>query len=108
MPILGVSIIVLPIFVGILLGPEALGGLLVGSTLTGFLLAIIMANSGASWDNAKKYIEAGNLGGKGSKAHKSAIIGDVIGDSFKDATGPSLNILLKLMAITALIIGPLL
>ncbi len=103
-----VLVIIVPVLVGFLLGPEALGGLLAASIVTGFLLAVTMANSGAAWDNAKKYIEAGNLGGKGSESHKAAVIGDTVGDPFKDTAGPSLNILLKLMAIIALIIAPLL
>ncbi len=103
-----VLVVVVPVLVGFILGPEALGGLLAASIITGFLLAVTMANSGASWDNAKKYIEAGNLGGKGSESHKAAVVGDTVGDPFKDTAGPSLNILLKLMAIIALIIAPLL
>jgi len=80
---------------------------LVGKTVVGFLLAVFMANSGGAWDNAKKYIEAGNLGGKGSDAHKAAVIGDTVGDPFKDTAGPSLNILMKLMAIVAIVFVPL-
>jgi K(+)-stimulated pyrophosphate-energized sodium pump len=96
-----------PVVVGVLLGAEALGGLLMGSIVTGFLLASFMANSGGAWDNAKKWIELGNVGGKGSDAHSAAVTGDTIGDPFKDTSGPSINILLKLMAVVAIIFGPL-
>ncbi|MBK8129577.1 MAG: sodium/proton-translocating pyrophosphatase [bacterium] len=104
----GLSAIAAPLVVGFVLGPEALGGLLAGATLAGVLLALFMANAGGAWDNAKKHIEAGEYGGKGSDAHKAAIVGDTVGDPFKDTAGPSMNILIKLMAIIALIIAPLL
>ncbi|UCG35010.1 MAG: sodium-translocating pyrophosphatase [Candidatus Omnitrophota bacterium] len=94
--------IIAPIAVGILLGAEAVAGLLVGSLISGFVLAVMMANSGGAWDNAKKYIEEGNYGGKGSDAHKAAVVGDTVGDPFKDTAGPSLNILLKLMSMVAI------
>jgi K(+)-stimulated pyrophosphate-energized sodium pump len=103
----GLLAMVAPIAVGAILGPAALGGLLVGSIGAGALLAITMANSGGAWDNAKKYIEAGHHGGKGSDAHKAAVVGDTVGDPFKDTSGPSLNILLKLMAIVSLVFAPL-
>ena len=103
----GVLAIAAPIIVGAVLGAEALGGLLVGSIATGFLFAIMMANSGGAWDNAKKWIEAGNLAGKGSSDHDAAVVGDTIGDPFKDTSGPSLNILIKLTAMVALVFGPL-
>ncbi|MBT4697803.1 sodium-translocating pyrophosphatase, partial [Candidatus Woesearchaeota archaeon] len=104
----GLIAILSPIVVGLLLGPEALGGMLAGSLVTGVLLAITMANAGGAWDNAKKYIEMGKHGGKGSDAHKAAIVGDTVGDPFKDTSGPSLNILIKLMTIVALVCVPLL
>lgn len=103
----GVLAVLAPIIVGILLGKEALGGLLVGSTLTGVMLALMMANGGGAWDNAKKFIEGGELGGKGSDAHKAAVVGDTVGDPFKDTSGPSMNILIKLMAIVSLVLAPL-
>jgi len=103
----GLLAIIAPLFVGLVLGPEALAGLLVGSITTGFVLAIMMANAGGAWDNTKKYIEAGHLGGKGSPAHKAAVIGDTVGDPFKDTAGPALNILLKLMAIVSAVFAPL-
>jgi len=101
--------IIVPIVVGITpgLGPEAVGGLLAGSIASGFLLAIYMANAGGAWDNAKKYIEKGNFGGKGSDAHKAAVVGDTVGDPLKDTAGPSLNILIKLMSIVSLLLAPL-
>ncbi len=101
-----VLVIAVPIAVGIW-NAEALGGLLAGSLVTGFLLAVFMANAGGAWDNAKKYIEAGHHGGKGSAAHKAAVVGDTVGDPFKDTSGPSLNILIKLMAIVSLVFVPL-
>ncbi len=99
----GVLAVVSPVLVGLLLGTEALGGLLAGSLLAGVLLAISMANSGGAWDNAKKYIEAGAFGGKGSETHKAAVVGDTVGDPFKDTSGPSINILVKLMSIVAVL-----
>ncbi len=102
----GVIAIVAPIIVGLVLGPLALGGLLVGSLVAGVLLALTMANSGGAWDNAKKYIEIGNYGGKGSDAHKAAVVGDTVGDPFKDTSGPALNILIKLMSMIALVFVP--
>lgn len=104
----GLLAVVAPVLTGFFLGKVALVGLLAGSIVTGFLLAVTMANAGGAWDNAKKYIEEGNLGGKGSDPHKSAVVGDTVGDPFKDTAGPSLNILLKLMAIVSIIIAPLL
>ena len=103
----GVLAIIAPVAIGAILGPEALAGLLIGAIGTGFLLAIMMANAGGAWDNAKKYIEAGRLGGKGSEAHAAAVVGDTVGDPFKDTSGPSLNILIKLMSIVALVFAPL-
>ena len=99
--------VVTPLAVGLILGPKALGGLLAGAIVTGFLLAITLANSGGAWDNAKKYIEEGRLGGKGSETHAASVIGDTVGDPFKDTSGPSLNILIKLMAMAALLFAPL-
>ncbi|HLD31968.1 MAG TPA: sodium/proton-translocating pyrophosphatase, partial [Candidatus Peribacteraceae bacterium] len=92
-----------PVAVGFLFGSEVLGGLLVGSLVSGVLLAFSMANSGGAWNNARKYIEAGNLGGKGSESHKAALVGNTVGDSCKDASGPSINVLLKLMAIVSVL-----
>ena len=103
----GLLAVTAPVLVGFIMGAEALGGMLLGAIAAGFLLAVTMANAGGAWDNAKKYIEAGNHGGKGSEAHKAAVVGDTVGDPFKDTSGPSLNILLKLMSIVALVFGPL-
>jgi len=103
----GLLAIVSPIAVGIVLGPEALGGMLIGAVLVGVLLAIMMANSGGAWDNAKKFIEMGNYGGKGTKVHEAAVIGDTVGDPLKDTAGPSMNILIKVMSIVALVFVPL-
>jgi len=103
----GAIAILAPIVVGVLLGAEALGGLLAGSITSGAVLALMMANAGGAWDNAKKYIESGKHGGKGSDAHFAAVVGDTVGDPFKDTSGPSLNILLKLMSIVAVVFGPL-
>ena len=103
----GVIAVMAPIVVGIALGAEALGGMLLGAISTGFLLAVFMANAGGAWDNAKKYIEDGHHGGKRSEAHKAAVSGDTVGDPFKDTSGPAINILIKLMAIVSVIFGPL-
>ena len=103
----GLLAVVVPIIVGAAISAESLGGLLVGSIAAGAMLAIMMANAGGAWDNAKKYVEEGHFGGKGSEAHKAAVVGDTVGDPFKDTSGPSLNILLKLMAIVAVVFGPL-
>ncbi len=103
----GVSAVVVPIIVGFVLGPQALGGFLAGALIVGVLVAIMMANAGGAWDNAKKYIEQGNLGGKGSDAHAAAVVGDTVGDPFKDTAGPSMNILIKLMSIVSLVFAPL-
>lgn len=107
MMIPGLMAVLVPIVVGLLLGGEALGGMLAGALVTGVLLAIFMANAGGAWDNAKKYVEEGNYGGKGSEAHKASVVGDTVGDPFKDTSGPSINILIKLMTIVSLVFAPL-
>ena len=103
----GVLAVLAPLLIGILLGPSALGGMLAGSLVSGVLMAIFMSNSGGAWDNAKKYIEGGEHGGKGSEAHKAAVVGDTVGDPFKDTSGPSINILIKLMTVVALVFAPI-
>jgi len=103
----GLLAVIAPILVGSLMGKDVLGGMLLGSIASGFLLAVTMANAGGAWDNAKKYVELGNHGGKGSEAHEAAVVGDTVGDPFKDTSGPSLNILIKLMAMVSLVFGVL-
>ena len=104
----GLVAVLTPVLVGFFLGAEALGGMLAGATVSGVLLALMMANSGGALDNAKKLIEGGNLGGKGSEAHKAAVVGDTVGDPLKDTSGPALNILIKLMSVVSLMLAPLL
>ncbi len=104
----GLVAVLTPVVVGFVLGPETLGGMLLGATTMGAFLALFMANSGGAWDNAKKYIEEGNLGGKGSDNHKAAVVGDTVGDPFKDTSGPAMNILIKLMSVVSLVIAPIL
>lgn len=99
--------VALPLFIGFAINRESSGGFLVGATASGVLLGIFMANTGATWDNAKKWIEEGNLGGKGTAVHAAAIIGDTVGDPLKDTAGPSMNILIKLMAVVSLVFAPL-
>ena len=103
----GIMAVVAPLAVGLLLGPASLGGLLAGALVTGVMMAIFMSNAGGAWDNAKKYIEDGTHGGKGSEAHKAAVVGDTVGDPFKDTSGPSINILIKLMTVVSLVFAPL-
>jgi K(+)-stimulated pyrophosphate-energized sodium pump len=102
----GVVSVALPIVVGKFFGIEALGGLLAGATVTGVMMALFMANAGGAWDNAKKAIEGGLHGGKGSAAHKAAVVGDTVGDPFKDTSGPAMNILIKLMSVVSLVLAP--
>ena len=99
--------IAIPIFTGIILGVPGVMGLLAGGLGSGFVLAVFMANSGGAWDNAKKYVEEGNLGGKGSEIHKATVVGDTVGDPFKDTSGPSLNILIKLMSMISIVMAGL-
>jgi len=96
-----------PVVTGLVLGVAGVMGLLIGATSAGFVLAVFMANAGGAWDNAKKFIEEGNLGGKGSEAHKAAVVGDTVGDPFKDTSGPSLNILIKLMSMVSIVMAGL-
>jgi K(+)-stimulated pyrophosphate-energized sodium pump len=104
----GLVAVLTPVAVGFLLGKETLGGMLLGALVMGAFLALFMANGGGAWDNAKKYIEAGNLGGKGSDNHKATVVGDTVGDPFKDTSGPAMNILIKLMSVVSLVIAPIL
>jgi K(+)-stimulated pyrophosphate-energized sodium pump len=104
----GLLAVFTPVIIGFVFGPEVLGGLLAGVTVSGVLMAIFMSNAGGAWDNAKKYVESGEMGGKGSEVHKATVVGDTVGDPFKDTAGPSLNILIKLMAVVSLVIAPLL
>lgn len=97
----------MPIVTGVLLGVNGVAGMLAGATVCGFILAIMMANSGGAWDNAKKHIENGNHGGKGSDAHKASVVGDTVGDPFKDTSGPSINILIKLLSMVSIVFGSL-
>ena len=103
----GLMAVIVPVVVGVVLGVDALGGLLSGSLVTGVLMAIFMSNAGGAWDNAKKYVEEGNFGGKGSEVHKATVVGDTVGDPFKDTSGPSLNILIKLMSMVAIVMAGL-
>jgi K(+)-stimulated pyrophosphate-energized sodium pump len=104
----GVLAVLTPVIVGFVLGKEALGGTLAGATLCGVFLALFMSNAGGAWDNAKKYIEEGHYGGKGSDNHKAAVVGDTVGDPFKDTSGPTMNILIKLVAVVSLVSAPVL
>ena len=99
--------IIVPLVVGFTLGVNGVTGMLMGATASGFILAIMMSNSGGAWDNAKKYIESGHLGGKGSDNHKAAVVGDTVGDPFKDTSGPSINILIKLLSTVSIVFAAL-
>jgi K(+)-stimulated pyrophosphate-energized sodium pump len=99
--------VIVPVIVGMVLGCTGVVGMLAGATATGFLMAVFMSNSGGAWDNAKKYIESGHFGGKGSDGHKAAVVGDTVGDPFKDTSGPSINILIKLMTVVSLVFAPI-
>ena len=103
----GLMGIIAPLAIGIILGPEALGGMLAGALAAGVLMALMMANAGGAWDNAKKFVEEGHYGGKGSDTHKATVVGDTVGDPFKDTSGPSINILIKLMTIVSVVFAPL-
>jgi K(+)-stimulated pyrophosphate-energized sodium pump len=102
----GVAAVLVPVFTGYFFGVRTLGGLLAGATVTGVMMALFMANAGGAWDNAKKYIEGGAHGGKGSDPHKAAVVGDTVGDPFKDTSGPAMNILIKLMSVVSLVLAP--
>ena len=102
----GVVAVLLPVVVGYVMGTRALGGLLAGATVTGVMMALFMANSGGAWDNAKKFIEGGAHGGKGGDPHKAAVVGDTVGDPFKDTSGPAMDILIKLMSVVSLVLAP--
>ena len=104
----GVLSIAIPVVFGLLLGPQCLVGILTGGIISGALMAIMMSNAGGAWDNCKKFIEGGAYGGKGSECHKAAVVGDTVGDPFKDTSGPALNILIKLMSIVSLVMAPVL
>ena len=104
----GLIAIISPVLTGILVGTQGLGGMLLGALVSAIMLAVFMANAGGAWDNAKKYIESGQFGGKGSESHKAAVTGDTVGDPFKDTAGPAMDILIKLMSVISLILAPVL